>query len=221
MSYKNIARIKKWFTLIEILIVIVVIGILATSLIPRLTGTQARAKETTIKTKLKDMMVHANIFYIDNKTYNGLCNDESIQSSINELLSMWIKAACYTHAYPNQSYDRAISAWYNGKNYAVNSLWVVIFNKFKPVGTDWNIATASCMDENKRLPSVEQLRALYLAHGKAPGWDIPYHVYWSSTDVPNNIANAYYVHLDVSQWSGVIASGKPKTFSPIYTVCVE
>lgn len=45
----NLFKVKNWFTLIEVLIVIVIIGILATALIPRIVSVQARARDTKRK----------------------------------------------------------------------------------------------------------------------------------------------------------------------------
>jgi prepilin-type N-terminal cleavage/methylation domain-containing protein len=45
----------KAFTLIELLIVIVIIGILAVALIPRLTGAQASARDTARKATLQQV----------------------------------------------------------------------------------------------------------------------------------------------------------------------
>lgn len=44
---KILNQIKRWFTLIEMLIVIVIIGILAAVLIPRMVGAQAKARNTS------------------------------------------------------------------------------------------------------------------------------------------------------------------------------
>lgn len=44
---KILNQIKKWFTLIEMLIVIVIIGILAAVLIPRMVWAQAKARNTS------------------------------------------------------------------------------------------------------------------------------------------------------------------------------
>ncbi len=44
---------KQTFTLLEMLIVLVVLGILASALIPRLVSTQARARDTKRKVDLR------------------------------------------------------------------------------------------------------------------------------------------------------------------------
>gem|GEM_PF-4966169 len=65
-----------------------IIGILAVALIPRLTGMQARAKETAIKAKFRDMMTQAAMYYTDNQTYSNFCISASAQASINDLINM-------------------------------------------------------------------------------------------------------------------------------------
>lgn len=42
---KNFKRSLRGFTLVEVLIVIIIIGILIAALLPRLSGTQARARD--------------------------------------------------------------------------------------------------------------------------------------------------------------------------------
>ena len=56
----------KNFTLIEMLIVIVIIGILAAALIPRLQSIQWRARDTKRKTDLKNIYNANEIFALDN-----------------------------------------------------------------------------------------------------------------------------------------------------------
>ena len=54
------------FTLVEILIVIVIIGILAAALVPRLTSAQSKARDLRRKTDLMTIHKALRIFYEDN-----------------------------------------------------------------------------------------------------------------------------------------------------------
>ncbi|MEI7477618.1 MAG: prepilin-type N-terminal cleavage/methylation domain-containing protein [bacterium] len=63
---------KKTFTLIEMLIVVVIIGILAAALIPRLQSVQARARDTKRKADLHQIATALEIYKEDNGNYNGI-----------------------------------------------------------------------------------------------------------------------------------------------------
>lgn len=59
----------KAFTLIEMLIVIVIIGILAAALVPRLQDVQARARDTKRKIDLRSIYNANEIYMADNGRY--------------------------------------------------------------------------------------------------------------------------------------------------------
>lgn len=61
--------LHKAFTLVEMLIVIVIIGILAAALIPRLTGIQARARDTARLTDIRNIQKALDLYYFDYGKY--------------------------------------------------------------------------------------------------------------------------------------------------------
>ena len=68
-------RIKKWFTLIELIIVIVMIGILSAALLPKVIGIQARARDVQRRTDVQTIATALMLYYTDNKIYpTGECN---------------------------------------------------------------------------------------------------------------------------------------------------
>ncbi len=62
-------NIKKGFTIVELLIVIVVIGILATITVVAYQGVQNRAKTTKAATSARDILKKADVYNADNDSY--------------------------------------------------------------------------------------------------------------------------------------------------------
>lgn len=66
---------KLWFTLIEMLIVIVIIGTLSAALIPRVTWIQARARDTKRQADMKTLSTALKLYYRDSQTFpTSFCN---------------------------------------------------------------------------------------------------------------------------------------------------
>jgi prepilin-type N-terminal cleavage/methylation domain-containing protein len=56
---------KKSFTLVEMVVVMIVIGILAVAIIPRLQGVQTKARDTQRKTDLATIRTALEVYAID------------------------------------------------------------------------------------------------------------------------------------------------------------
>jgi len=76
-------RNKKSFTLIEMLIVVVIIGILAAALIPRLQSVQARARDTKRKADLHQIATALAIYKEDNGGYNEFLQQHKWRDTVS------------------------------------------------------------------------------------------------------------------------------------------
>jgi prepilin-type N-terminal cleavage/methylation domain-containing protein len=62
---------NKGFTLIELMIVVVILGVLMSTILPRLTGAQARARDVGRVADLGNIAAALTVFYDDNGLYPG------------------------------------------------------------------------------------------------------------------------------------------------------
>ena len=72
----KLRRKAKGFTLIELMIVVVIIGILAALAIPNFLRYQAKSKQSEAKTNLGAIYVSETAYYGENDIYGGLDNLE-------------------------------------------------------------------------------------------------------------------------------------------------
>ena len=81
-SLKNFVKKSKGFTIVELLIVIVVIGILATLVIVTFSGIQQRARDTQRQTDINAIQGHLEAYYASTGTYPTLAmlNDTAFRA---------------------------------------------------------------------------------------------------------------------------------------------
>lgn len=81
---------KKWFTLVEMLIVIVIIGILASALIPRLSQARERANDTARKAHIQNIATVLIAYQIDKGSYPTTA--WTIASIESQLIWAWLSS---------------------------------------------------------------------------------------------------------------------------------
>jgi type II secretion system protein G len=91
-------RNTKGFTLIELMIVVVIIGILAAIAIPNFISMQDRAKESSVKANMHTVQLAIEDFAVQNDgTYPVAADDAAVQAN------------CPSNAYPNNPFNTAVA----------------------------------------------------------------------------------------------------------------
>jgi type IV pilus assembly protein PilA len=68
---------RKGFTLIEMLIVVVIIGLLAAIAIPKFATSKDRAKLASLRTDLRNLLTAEETYFSDNQTYGTMVQIQS------------------------------------------------------------------------------------------------------------------------------------------------
>lgn len=83
---------KRWFTLIEMLIVIVIIGILAGALIPRIWNARDKANDVAREANVKSIATAISQALIDNE-FDGICGGNDGDIVYANLWNYWITSS--------------------------------------------------------------------------------------------------------------------------------
>ena len=81
-------NLKNWFTLVEMLIVVVIIGILSAALLPRLQGAQASARDTARKADISTLGTAIVSYYNQKWVYPWPGTDSKTQNTTNANTAM-------------------------------------------------------------------------------------------------------------------------------------
>jgi len=78
-------NMKRGFTLVEVLIVMALLGILASIAIPNFSSANKRGKETTLRKNLHEIRDQINYFYLDKKKYPSSMEDLVVNKYLRQI----------------------------------------------------------------------------------------------------------------------------------------
>jgi type IV pilus assembly protein PilA len=102
---------RKGFTLIELLIVVVIIGILAAIAIPKFAATKDKAKLSSVKTDVRNLMTAQEAYFSDYATYGTFAQLQTASNfslSSGNSASVTPAASGYTATITNSTITSAI-----------------------------------------------------------------------------------------------------------------
>ena len=70
--HDKLHRDERGFTLIELMVVVLIIAILIAIAIPTFLGARQRAQDRAAQTDLRNGLLAAEVFYVDNESYDCL-----------------------------------------------------------------------------------------------------------------------------------------------------
>jgi len=187
------------FTLIELLVVISIISLLSSAVLASLSGARESARQASILQSLDNANTQATLYYNQNGSYSGLCNDEKIQDIVDSLKSTGDGAACsakYGSYVPDElaSRDYGIGVKDGDTYFAGSSAGSGTFADQDAGNQSWNSAQQSCSNADRRLPSPLALRAIFRIEKDTPeGFDSGN--YWSSLESRSDTNEAYVTEL--------------------------
>lgn len=130
---KNLKSLKKGFTLIELMVVIIILGLLATFVLPSLTGKSDEAKVKITCIQMKNISQAVKMYKVDNSAY---------PSTSEGLGSLVEKKYFEDGKLPKDSWSNPFVYTSNG-----DSFEIVSFGEDKTEGGDDDIYYSKCEDK--------------------------------------------------------------------------
>ncbi|MCD5382718.1 prepilin-type N-terminal cleavage/methylation domain-containing protein [Candidatus Gracilibacteria bacterium] len=126
---------SKAFTLIELMIVVVILGVLMSTILPKLTGGQARSRDSGRMSDLRNIVSALNVYYDDYGEYPGMqgksyclpesgdSTDEKTASHVSGVLQSYLQEGKVPQDMKSSSNSKLCNADGLGKYYYVPLIW--------------------------------------------------------------------------------------------------
>jgi general secretion pathway protein G len=123
MRFKTRTRVEDGFTLIEIMVVILILGLLATIVVQSLRGATDRAKRTKAQADISELKTALDRYYLDNGSYPT--TDQGLQALVTPPTSGNIPAnyeqGGYIERVPNDPWGHPYYYQSDGNSYVLKS----------------------------------------------------------------------------------------------------
>lgn len=123
-------RSNKGFTLIELMIVVVIIGILAALAIPRFMASTTKSKQSEAKQLLKQVYVMERAYRQEYDTYwgNGISADAANPNNFSRIGVQVMTTARYSYAITSNATTFSVTATGNLDDDAIIDTWTIDHN---------------------------------------------------------------------------------------------